>query len=84
MNKGIKRKADELVEQFVQELIDNSNWDAITSDGVKCAILSTKNTIDALNAVVKHDKERYGITSRGATIELDEQTEILKELESRI
>ena len=76
MNEEIKRKADELVEQFVQELIDNSNWDAITSDGVKCAILSTKNTIETLDKMVSNEYSDFEI--------YNEQNEILKELESRI
>lgn len=79
MSEEIKRKATEILNNIEKV----SNFTDTNTD-INLAILSTKNTIDALNAVIRHDKERYGIISRGASIELGEQKEILKELESRI
>lgn len=85
--KTTKKKADELVEQFEPHSKSwDCYWDVPNEDknDVKCAILSVKHTIEILNNVITHDKERYGITCRGATIELEEQTELLTELESRL
>lgn len=82
MNEEIKRKADELVEKFHPHV--DLMWDSWAD--VNCAILSTKNTIEVLNEVVKYDKKRYGIqyTPKSASIQLAEQKQILTELESRI
>ena len=85
--KTTKEKADELVFEF---RLHANMWDCYDDapnedkNDIQCAILSVKHTIEILNNVITHDKERYGITCRGATIELEEQTELLTELESRL
>ena len=81
--KTTKEKADELVEQYVKLLSKSYQYPKKVTC-IQCAILSVKHTIEILNNVITHDKERYGITCRGATIELEEQTELLTELESRL
>ena len=81
--KTIKEQADELVEKKLKLLCTSYQYTK-KQVCVNLAILSVKHTIEILNNVITHDKERYGITCRGATIELDEQTELLTELESRL
>lgn len=81
--KTIKEQADELVEKKLKLLCKSYQYPK-KQVCVNLAILSVKHTIEILNNVITHDKERYGITCRGATIELDEQTELLTELESRL
>ena len=76
--KTTREKADKLVEQFNQRYFDEDK------EKVYHAINAVKHTIEILNNVITHDKERYGITCRGATIELEEQAELLIELESRL
>lgn len=78
--KTTKEKADELVKQFYYHEFDKVE----THEATIHAINAVKHTLEILNNVITHDKERYGITCRGATIELEEQTELLAELESRL
>ena len=87
--KTIKEKADELVDAHRTYIRQADKYTTLLSSdevhlALKCAILSVKHTIESLNNVITHDKERYGITCRGATIEIEEQTELLAELESRL
>lgn len=79
-----KEKADALVEKHYKKIMSFLNERQKMINAVKCAILSVEHTIEVLNKILAHDKERYGITSRGATIELDEQTELLTELKNRL
>jgi hypothetical protein len=92
--KDLKKIADELVEKFKKiKLItlccnDGGNpcvleCNMIESSAHECAIQSVNHAINCLEAVIQHDKERYGITSRGASIQLDEQLELKKILEQR-
>jgi desulfoferrodoxin (superoxide reductase-like protein) len=83
----LEKIADGLVEkhiQALQEVYKNESVNIYSSAGEVCAIQSVNHTINSLNAVIKHDKERYGITSRGASIQLDEQLELKKILEGRL
>ena len=66
---NLEKIADELVEKFESY----AQYNRLTGDGivkakVLCAIQSVTYTIDSLEKVIQHDKERYGITSRGASI----------------
>ncbi len=77
--KDIKQEADAIIKQHKLATPILNNYACI-----KHAIASTENTIKVLENIITHDKERYGIISRGATIEIDEQTELLNELKSRL
>ena len=79
MNEEIKRKAEQLIDEM---LLYMSNLNDING-ATHCAILSTKNTIDALDQLkMEYIKRNY--ISPELIIVLHEQTEILTELESRI
>ena len=79
----LEKIADNLVEKYYfilkAEILPNEDY----YYSVKCAIQSVNHTIDSLEKVIQHDKERYGITSRGASIQLDEQLELKKILEQK-
>lgn len=75
----IKEKADNLIKNIQKKY----RWYKIDILN-RIAIASVEHTIEVLNKILTHDKERYGITSRGVTIELDDQTELLTELKSRL
>ena len=82
--KDTKQKADELVEQF-RPLAKTWDcyWDVPSEDKneIKCAILSTKKTIEVLQNRKQNQNFVIHIILNEA---IDEQTEILKELESRL
>ena len=73
--KTIKEQADELV----NKLSNHTNWE--DCENIKCAILSTKNTIEVLQNRKQNQNFVIHIILNEA---IDEQTEILKELESMI
>ena len=72
-----KAKVDALLTKHYQETFS-------MRVATKLAILSLTKTIEALEAVLKHDKERYGIVSRGATIVISEHQAIKEILEKRL
>lgn len=76
--------AKEYIQKMYYAAIEEEELEIEHQDFVHICILSTQNTIESLKRVIEHDKKRYGITCRGATIELDNELEILKELESRL
>lgn len=86
----LNKIADELVEKhycvITQEdrIYPNEIIEVLTDVAVRSAIQSVNHTIEVLEKVIQHDKLRYGITCRGASIELDEQLELKKILEGRL
>lgn len=87
--KTTKEKADKLIDAYRTYIRQADKYTTLLSSdevhlALKSAILSVEHTIEILKNVITHDKERYGITCRGATIEIEEQTKLLKELESRL
>jgi hypothetical protein len=78
----IRMKARERIAVY-ENLLTNNGYYRDIMTAKCCAIQSVNHAINCLEAVIKHDKERYGITSRGASIQLDEQLELKKILEQR-
>lgn len=83
----IKEKADELISLYISINLSQVN-DLV--DGIrirlaiKCAILSVEHTIEVLERIKRTDKEAGRLLHVTSQIELDEQTELLTELKSRL
>ena len=72
--KTIKEKADELVEQYVLLLSKSYQYPKKVTC-IKCAILSVKHTLSVLETISLRWQTQLAI---------NEQTDLLKELESRV
>lgn len=85
--KTTKEKADELVEQYLQLdiLVSESEGYLImrNSDAVQCAILSVKHTLEVLE-LMKSEYIKRNYICPEIIMSLQEQTELLTELESRL
>lgn len=76
--KTTKEKADELVEQYVKLLSKSYQYPKKVTC-IQCAILSVKHTIEVLERV-----NDLTIIDKAIVNAIDEQTELLKELESTL
>jgi hypothetical protein len=84
--KDLEKIADELIECYwteVEEIINDECVKMTFNMAVQCAIQSVNHAINCLEAVIQHDKERYGITRTGVSMQLDEQLELKKILEQK-
>lgn len=89
--KELEQKAEQLIEKqrlYLEEVYSDAiEYDQMKLDDkdiIHSCIMGVNHTIESLEMVIQHDKKRYGITNRGAKIELDEQIELKKILEGRL
>lgn len=85
--KTTKEKADALVEQYYVSIMSFLNERQKKINAIKCAILSVKHTMMILEVKLsKLSKNRQENESSMWVLEslIDEQTELLTELESRL
>lgn len=80
--KTTREKADELVKQYLKLLSKSYQYPKKVTC-IQCAILSVKHTIEVLKEIQdKNTKDNIG--NYYIYMEILEQTELLKELESRL
>jgi len=70
-----KEKAKEII---------NKCCDIDFEEGKYMALIELEGRVDSINNILKHDKERYGIISRGCTLELMYLKEVKQEIENII
>ena len=73
--KDIKQQADELIEQFVNA----TPYFLFYTNAIYHSILSVNRTIKVLEEISKYERSEFW-----ASEELDQQTELLNELKSRL